>query len=264
MFTAGTSSSLPSRNVAVASGSRPYGGVSAKPIGNTAYGGHTSEMFASYEEDFHNSESEIRKLLAQAGQRGGSSSSGIDERINAVFQVEKRMQSAEAQIQQMEQELKTLPYQPSTVQVQQRVRQYRSLMVGFRREFAEVKAAVDRDALLAERRGGRDAELVKNSRLRETGDRIAAGTSQLKDAHRMAVDTEQTGKEIMSDLRQQREVIQQSRQHIDNIDRNLMNSRRVLLQMSRRVLTNKIILMSTALVLSMTLLLLLFLKLNKK
>ncbi|CAD7927104.1 unnamed protein product [Amoebophrya sp. A120] len=243
-----------------------------KPIGNLSYQGGVSEMFASYEEDFHHSESEIRKLLAKAGQRSGAPAAtgsqdvlAIDERIQAIFNVEQKMQVAEQQIAQMEQEVKTLPpAAPTTGVVQQRVRQYRSLLVGFRREYSEVRANVDRDALLAERRGGRDAELVKNSRFRETGNRIAAGTGQLKDAHRMAVDTEATGTQIMSDLRQQREVIQQSRQHIDNIDRNLTNSRRVLLQMSRRVLTNKIILMSTALVLSLTLLLLLFIKLKGK
>ncbi|CAD7938457.1 unnamed protein product [Amoebophrya sp. A25] len=240
--------------------------LQSRPIGNTAYGG-VSEMFSSYEEDFHQCESDIRKFLATAG-TASSSSSGrqaqIDERINAVFEAEGRMGQAERHILHMEQEVKTLPPHAQVTQsVNQRVRQYRSLLLGFKREWTEVRAAVDRDALLAERRGGRDAELVKNSRLRETGSRIAQGTAQLKDAHRMAVSTEQTGVQIMGDLRGQRELIQQSRAHIDSIDRNLSNSRRVLLQMSRRVLANKIILMGTALVLSLTLILLLFIKLKK-
>ena len=35
------------------------------PAGNTEYG--LSEMFSSYEEEFHQSEAEIRRLLATAG-----------------------------------------------------------------------------------------------------------------------------------------------------------------------------------------------------
>jgi len=242
-----------------------------KPIGNTSLGA-TSEMFSSYEEDFHQCETDVRRLLARGGGRAAASGSGsygdqgtpgIDERIQAMYQVEGKIQTAERNIVQMEQELKTLvPHAQTTQSLNQRVRQYRSLLLGFKREYQDVKANVDRDALLAERRGGKDAELVKNSRMVETGNRIQNGTAQLKDAHRMAVSTEQTGVQIMSDLRGQREIIQQSRAHIDSIDQNLSNSRRVLLQMSRRVLANKIILMATALVLSITLILLLFIKIK--
>ena len=167
-------------------------------------------------------------------------------------------------MKQLEQELRTLP--PSQQQsVSMRVRNYRSIVSGFRREFRETDSSAQRDVLVARQQGrltGAEESRIQQARLQGTTGKIEEGNMILKNTNRMAQETEGTGIAIMGDLRQQREVILQSRSHIDRIDGNLSQSQRVLTQMSRRILTNKIILAGTALILSLTLLLLLFIKLK--
>lgn len=167
-------------------------------------------------------------------------------------------------MKQLEQEVKTLP--PGQQQsVAMRVRNYRSIVSGFRREFASIDTDTQRDVLVARQQGRLSAAeegRIQQARLQGTTGKIEEGNAILKNTNRMAQETEATGVAIMGDLRQQREVILQSRAHIDTIDGNLTQSQRVLTQMSRRILTNKIILAGTALTLSLTLLLLLFIKLR--
>lgn len=235
----------------------------SRPIGNTELG--VSEMFAGYEEDFRECETEIRQLLALGSNRGGFSSApipAVDERLTACFRCEKKIQEAANALVQMENELRSLP-QSSQMSISQRVRQYKATIVGFRREFQEVRNGVNREALLVSQRGGQEAHRVQNARLQEAGGRIQQGNTYLKDAISIAEQTHDTGVGIMGNLREQREVIQRSRENMASIESNLNKSRRFLLRMSRRMLTDKIILMSTALVLSATLLIMLFVKLKK-
>lgn len=57
-----------------------------------------------------------------------------------------------------------------------------------------------------------------------------------------ALETEAIGTNVINDLSQQRETLERSANRLENIDRMTSDSRRILNSMSRKVLTNKVVL----------------------
>lgn len=232
-----------------------------------------SEMFVTYEEEFHESESNIRQYLAVAGKKimsgnvnlgnNRSNIASLDVRLKNVVECRSAIEVAERAVNEMSRECRSLPNNGS---LNQRVQHYRTILNGLKREFSDTDNMCQKEVMMYKSSNEFDPHIqarIDQIRMGDTSTGIQRGTDMMRDANRIADNTKESGVRIMSDLRGQREIIQQSRSHLAQIDQNLTNSRQVILQMSRRVLTNKIILISTALVLSLTLILLLFIKLNK-
>jgi len=84
----------------------------------------------------------------------------------------------------------------------------------------------------------------ENSALLESADRIERGTRRLQEANRVAIESEQIGADILSNLQKDRETINRTRARVRDTEFNLGESSRILSGMIRRALQNRVILYS--------------------
>ncbi|XP_067895535.1 vesicle transport through interaction with t-SNAREs homolog 1B [Heterodontus francisci] len=73
-------------------------------------------------------------------------------------------------------------------------------------------------------------------------DSLNRATQSLDRSHRIAAETDQMGSDIIEELGEQREQLERSKDRLINTGENLSRSRRMLRAMSRRVVTNKLLL----------------------
>mmetsp|Transcript_28485 Transcript_28485/g.90781 ORF Transcript_28485/g.90781 Transcript_28485/m.90781 type:complete len:128 (-) Transcript_28485:281-664(-) len=83
--------------------------------------------------------------------------------------------------------------------------------------------------------------------------KLRGARAQLQEATRSALETEETGFAVLSDLARQREVIARTSGHVHQIDDNITGARRVLVQMSQRAMLKKVALWFMVLLLLVTL-----------
>jgi len=91
--------------------------------------------------------------------------------------------------------------------------------------------------------------LDQRTHLLRDHDRLNDMTGRLDNTRRVAYETEAIGVNILTDLDQQGQTLQGARDRVGDIDESLTRGRRILRAMSRRVITNKLILMFIVLLL---------------
>ncbi|GAA53858.1 vesicle transport through interaction with t-SNAREs 1 [Clonorchis sinensis] len=83
------------------------------------------------------------------------------------------------------------------------------------------------------------------TRLLDNTERIARSTNRLEDGLGVALQTEEVGGHILNDLEDQREKLQRSRHRLRQADADLTKSSRILSEMTRRIIQNRVILVGT-------------------
>nr|QQY02451.1 VTI1A [Cryptocotyle lingua] len=83
------------------------------------------------------------------------------------------------------------------------------------------------------------------ARLLDNTERIARSTNRLEDGLGVALQTEEVGGHILSDLGEQREKLQRSRHRLRQADADLNKSSRILSEMTRRIIQNRVLLVGT-------------------
>lgn len=78
--------------------------------------------------------------------------------------------------------------------------------------------------------------------LLQGSDSLNNATQSIERSQRIAAETEQIGTEIIEELGEQREQLDRSRNRLVNTGENLSRSRKILRAMSRRLVTNKLLL----------------------
>jgi vesicle transport through interaction with t-SNAREs 1 len=139
-----------------------------------------------------------------------------------------------------------------------RLRRYKDDLGTMKDEFKQAKvalpdASVMRGSLLGggamEEGLGGSASMDQRKRLLASTDRAQRGTEKIREARRIAAETEDIGATTMVDLEAQRETIKRAHDHVEGTSANVGRSRRILTTMARRVVTNKIIMCLIILVL---------------
>mmetsp|Transcript_1054 Transcript_1054/g.1888 ORF Transcript_1054/g.1888 Transcript_1054/m.1888 type:complete len:110 (-) Transcript_1054:71-400(-) len=97
------------------------------------------------------------------------------------------------------------------------------------------------------------AQDSQRNQLLESGQKIRQAKESVQASTKAALETEQVGFQVLSDLARQREVIDRTKVHVSEIDSNITGARRVLLQMNRRALMKRATMWILAAVLAMTL-----------
>ncbi|KAG9067323.1 hypothetical protein KI688_012106 [Linnemannia hyalina] len=125
------------------------------------------------------------------------------------------------------------------------------------------RSTSDRDELLGGASGGMDldaASMDQRTRLLNGTDRLAESSRRLQDSHKIALETESLGANILSDLRGQREQIVHTRNTLLEADSSIDKASRTLKGMARRMATNKLITASIIVVLVLLILFVLYSK----
>uniref|UniRef100_A0AC35U6U9 V-SNARE domain-containing protein n=1 Tax=Rhabditophanes sp. KR3021 TaxID=114890 RepID=A0AC35U6U9_9BILA len=87
---------------------------------------------------------------------------------------------------------------------------------------------------------GADGDL--NEKLINNTARIERGTRKIQDSYRVAIETEEIGATVLQDLATQRETINRARERLRETDANLLTSNRMVSQMIRRLVQNRLFL----------------------
>ncbi|KAA3672640.1 vesicle transport through interaction with t-SNAREs 1 [Paragonimus westermani] len=80
------------------------------------------------------------------------------------------------------------------------------------------------------------------ARLLDNTERVARSAGRLEDGLRVALQTEEVGTHILTDLGEQREKLQRSRNRLRQADTDLNKSSRIISEMTRRVIQNRMVL----------------------
>ena len=177
-------------------------------------------MFTEHEADFNRLCQEADEFLERA--RSESASKHLAD-------ADRRISKAEQSVKQMELEARAMPPE-ARGPVQSKVQQCRQALTERRKASeAAARSALFDDALgkpAHEHIDDMNASMLESSR-------------KLTEAKRAAFESEQIGIDVMSDLRQQREVLERSRDNMGKVGQNYSSAGRTLDSMLRRADQNK-------------------------
>lgn len=210
----------------------------------------TSEVFESYQDDYRRLQRSVRDKLAIVLAKGDPLVRGA-----AMHDASEAHQLADQALQQMQLEAKSMG--TLSASIAPKLRDYRNELAAQKRRVREAKAALQRDGL------GFGAVNEENQVLNDSYNRLRLSTRRLDDTKRTALEAEEIGLDIMSDLQSQREDIMRTKGHLHDIDENLNLSKRVLQLLGYRMQTNQSMVVCFAVVLTITVALVFYLKMQK-
>ncbi|CEI88500.1 hypothetical protein G6F70_007857 [Rhizopus microsporus] len=206
----------------------------------------TSDLFANYEQDFTSIADSIKsKIEKQIPNQKG------EERKATIRAVERELDEADEILGQMEMEVLNVPT-PSRTRLQAKLRLYKSEVEKLKRDLRRTTAIIpkntDREELLGGLGNNDDLQsdydastMDQRQRLLSGTERLAQSSRRLEDSHRLALETEGIGINILSTLKGQRETLIRARDTLAEADSHIDKASRTLKGMARRMATNKLI-----------------------
>ncbi|KAM9777749.1 vesicle transport through interaction with t-SNAREs homolog 1B [Neosynchiropus ocellatus] len=174
-----------------------------------------------------------------------------EDRKKLVRTFDERHGEAEEVLQGMEDELRFAPASYRSA-MSTKVRLYRRDLSKLQREMkslAPVPGSFSHRPMEGSHHGVYAADNQQSTHLQSQRALLLQGTDSLNSAsesiarsQRIAVETEQIGTDIIEELGGQREQLDRARNRLVNTGENLSRSRKILRAMSRRLMTNKLLL----------------------
>ncbi|XP_026166271.1 vesicle transport through interaction with t-SNAREs homolog 1B [Mastacembelus armatus] len=173
-----------------------------------------------------------------------------EERKRLVRSFDERLGEAEEVVQGMEEELRAAPssYRNS---MSTKLRLYRRDLGKLQRDMNSSAPSTGSSfrPLEGSRQGIYSSQNQQSTHLQSQRALLLQGTESLNNAsqsiersQRIATKTEQIGTDIIEELGEQREQLERTRDRLVNTGENLSRSRKILRAMSRRLMTNKLLL----------------------
>ncbi|KAL6762524.1 Qb-SNARE, VTI1-family [Haematococcus lacustris] len=196
-------------------------------------------LFKQYEADYCNKSTDASRKITVIESLNG------DARRRKVQEVEADLRSAEDVIKRMDMEARSLPMEQSRPLLVN-VKGYKADLVALKEQVKRAAASTSVvDAARAElglggadyhssSAGQRDKMLTATQRLEKTNDVLQYGREQLQQ-------TEDLGASILQNLHSQRETIMHSKDTLASADDNISKARKLLSDMTRRMMQNKLI-----------------------
>lgn len=216
------------------------------------------EMGTSLLGDFEQQYSvQTAEITARIGRLGNLEKS---ERLAAIRQVQRLLADVENLLEQMELTVRELnPASTDRSKYDLRVRSYRNdkkqLDSELQKAIQRLKEGADRTELMS---FDNEISLNQQDQLIENTERLERTSRRLQDTYRMVVETEQIGSEVLGDLSSQRETISRARDRMREADSDLNRSQKILSQMIRRVIQNRLLLLIIAVLLLFSLLFIIY------
>ncbi|KAG0669927.1 VPS10-interacting protein 1 [Maudiozyma exigua] len=222
-----------------------------------------NSLLSTYDTDFKTTFEQAQQNIAAARTQT------IPERNNTLSHIEEQKDELFDIIDQMDIEINnSISDSTQRAQYKAKLRDYRNkINESIKKPLQDLMDSRDRDMLFGSQQDNdgmnidtsnmneeqRQQLLANHQLLNKTGER-------LKDASRIANETEGIGSQIMMDLRAQRETLENSRQTLFQADSYVDKSIKTLKVMSRRLIANKFISYAIIAVLILLILLVLFSK----
>ncbi|ORZ17776.1 snare region anchored in the vesicle membrane C-terminus-domain-containing protein [Absidia repens] len=201
-----------------------------------------ADQFSGYEQDFYALKSDFEKAVEVV-----SLAPTADKKKTAIQIAEHKLVQANETIDQMERELLDVPTS-SRVKLQARLRLLKMEGEKMKRDLRRASFSPlvnqDRDELVLNMDTERDFDtsaIDQRQRLLYGTDRLGESSRRLDASHRLALETENVGINILSTLKGQRETLLRTRDTLGEADSYIDKSSRTLKIMARRMTTNKVI-----------------------
>lgn len=195
-----------------------------------------TELFANYEVELKLVQADLSQKLDQIPELTG------EPRKAAISQAERALEEAKELLGSMRLEKQNIP-QNSRQKVNQRFRNYESDVDAAKRQLSSLRD--DRAALFGKRYtdspGGQDEQLEQRQQLLSGTDRLERSSGRLRESQRIALETEDIGRNTLADLGRQRETIEHTRGTLLESEGYTDRSNKTLKGMARRMATNKIV-----------------------
>jgi len=195
--------------------------------------------YESYEEEFNIINAGVQRNINLLPNLPG------ERKKVAMKETEKQIEEAEQLLRQMD--ISTNSH-PMRAKLQQKVKGYQGDIQRARRELQKASTAVSnsltRNDLLAGG-GSQDYQglyLDQRQGLLAGTDKLNTTTDRVNNAHKISIQTEQIGAEVLGEMGVQRTQLLRANERLDGVGDNMKQSRTILTGMARRVATNKLIL----------------------
>ncbi|MFH4975464.1 hypothetical protein AB6A40_002173 [Gnathostoma spinigerum] len=182
------------------------------------------------------------------------------ERVNGIQSIQRLLADVGDLLEQMELTVRELdPSSAERSKYDLRVRSYRSdkkqLDSELQKAIQRLRESSERSELMA---FDNEISVDQQDQLIENTERLERTSRRLQDTYRMVVETEQIGADVLGDLSSQRETMTRARDRMREADSNLSRSNKVLSQMIRRVIQNRLILLIVAVLLMLSLIFIIY------
>ncbi|NXY48335.1 VTI1B protein, partial [Ceuthmochares aereus] len=205
-------------------------------------GSGSSEHLERLHEIFRGLHGELRGVPERL--RGGAA----EEKKKLLREFDEKQREANETLREMEEELKYAPL-PFRNQMMSKIRAYRRDLSMFQREMRSTDLGLGPGNQGNIKYGIFSTENEQSTNLQSQRVLLLQGTDSLNRAsqsiersHRIAAETDQIGTDIIEELGEQREQLERTKSRLVNTSENLSKSRKILRSMSRRVITNKLLL----------------------
>ncbi|KAJ5101654.1 Vesicle transport v-SNARE N-terminal [Penicillium alfredii] len=193
-----------------------------------------SELFGSYENELKLLQADLNQKLDQISEASG------EQRKSAIRLAEQVLDEATELLDQMRMEKQNIP-SAARSKVNMRFRNYSTDLDEVKRKLKSLSD--DRKALFGDRYTDepQDEHLEQRQQLLSGTDRLERSSARLQQSQRIALETEDTARNTLSDLVIQRNTIENSRNNLQQSEGYVDTSIKTLRGMARRMATNRLI-----------------------
>lgn len=186
-----------------------------------------SELFSSYETELKLIQADLNQKLDQIAEASG------EQRKSAIRQAERAVDEAQELLDQMRMEKQNIS-SAARSKVNVRFRNYSTDIDEAKRKLKSLSD--DRKALFGDRYTDdpQDEHLEQRQQLLSGTERLERSSSRLQNSQRLALETEDVGRNTLADLNQQRETIEHARTGLQQSEGYVDTSIKTLRGMARR------------------------------
>ncbi|QIW97680.1 hypothetical protein AMS68_003198 [Peltaster fructicola] len=194
-----------------------------------------TQRFRDYEDDLKLAQTDLSSKLDRIPELSG------EARKAAISTAQRALEEATDLIDSMRLEKANIP-QNLKSKINQRFRNYETDIDGAKRKLKSFPD--DRSALFGNRYMDdphRDEQLEQRQQLLSGTDRLERSSGRLRESQRIALETEDVGRNTLADLARQRETIENTHRTLLESEGYTDTSNKTLRGMARRMVTNKIV-----------------------
>jgi vesicle transport through interaction with t-SNAREs protein 1 len=201
-----------------------------------------NELFRGYETDYIELSNQMKRQLVQIKNQTG------EQRKRTYQQIHKDIENAERLIKNMEYEANSIVAREVRERLLQKMKNIKNDVANLRSELSQYGGggmASERDHLLGGKSGKDEFQIANEdyrSRLISSSRALERTNDSLARSQQLMEETEQIGIEVASDVRRQGEQLRSTRDRLQDANQQLSLSSRIIGRMSRRQITNRIIL----------------------
>uniref|UniRef100_A0A3Q0T9T9 Vesicle transport through interaction with t-SNAREs homolog 1A n=1 Tax=Amphilophus citrinellus TaxID=61819 RepID=A0A3Q0T9T9_AMPCI len=166
-----------------------------------------SSDFETYEQDFGTITAEITNKIGRIPKLSG------EEKTQLVLNVDKQLEEVRELLEQMDLEVREIPIQ-SRAMYNSRLKSYKQEMEKLEKDFKRSRIAYSdevRNELLGDDAGSSESQ---RAHLLDNTEKLERSSRRLEAGYQIAVETEQVGQEILTNLHSDREKIQRARERV--------------------------------------------------